>query len=237
MGLNPKELYEQGIEKDYASHIKENVENVMDLLATGQLDRKIQNFCDKYKGCLDIEQVKNSIRNDPVVRCFFAKDPIKQNFFENYAAKWIRGLSGVEDFKHLSKKSLVLTQEGAVQEMSEFSRSGARTKAKSIDFTFWVHSIHFYVSHKCIRESGGSQDNQYRDLELFLEHARSSRPQIQGERRYFLAFCDGEYFDFPSKGNGETRLEALRRIHVEHVFVMRTWELGLFLSSLKETMR
>lgn len=162
------------------------------------------------------------------------KDPIKQNFFENYAAKWIRSLPEVEEFQHLSKKSLVLTQEGAIQEIAEFSRLGARSKAKTIDFTFLVHSIRFYISHKCIRENGGSQDNQYRDLELFLEHARSSRSQIKGEKRYFLALCDGEYFDFPSKGNGETRLEALQRIHVDHVFVMRIYIIGSFLGNLKK---
>lgn len=70
MALDPKALYEQGLKKDYTDKIQRNVEDVLYFLNRGSLDRKIQNFCTKYRDCVDLEQVKNSIRNDPVVRCF-----------------------------------------------------------------------------------------------------------------------------------------------------------------------
>ena len=66
---------------------------------------------------------------------------------------------------------------------------------KSIDFKFHISyqnkERHCYCYHKYINESGGSQDNQYKDIKQFIE---SSNKNIDTESNWFFAICDGNYF-------------------------------------------
>ena len=87
----------------------------------------------------------------------------------------------------------------------------------------------FYVSHKFTMMDGGAQDNQYQDLKQFLECAHANvDPHV-----FFLAVCDGAYYDRRSS----VAKDLTRRAYLDNYVAgrqSRAWsssELGTFLLS------
>ena len=85
---------------------------------------------------------------------------------------------------------------------------GGRSRTKSIDFK-WNYGIgEFYSSHKHSWSGGGSQDNQYSDIQLFIEESLSS----DKEDRYYVAIADGQFYQEPKGKAGMTRIENLKQM-------------------------
>ena len=83
----------------YKTQIQENLKNVINELETKNLKLKISNWANKFG--YSFNEIKEKIINDEVFRCVFAKDPAKQNLYQNLASKYISSLDIVENFKVL----------------------------------------------------------------------------------------------------------------------------------------
>ncbi len=94
----------------YKFQIKENVKNVLNEIETNDIKAKISNWANKFNYSFD--EIKEKIRNDEVFRCVFAKEPSKQNLYQNLASGYIQSLEIVENFKVLpagGKDAIYLT--------------------------------------------------------------------------------------------------------------------------------
>ncbi len=154
---------------------------------------KIEKWCRKFG--FDFNTVLEKAKNDYLFRAFFAKDPKKQNIYENYLIKYINSLEFVSDFQKLNSggKSVLYIDRGVVRKGSEYPHD---KPAKSIDF-FWTiknqkgEIINFYTYHKYIEESGGAQDNQFNEIKKCIEIGRNGSQEIN---RRIIFICDGAYF-------------------------------------------
>jgi hypothetical protein len=75
----------------------------------------------------------------------------------------------------------------------------------------WItHNIQCYASHKYTKESGGTQDSQYKEQ---LSLLRSFQRRTQGNIAFFV-ICDGKFY------NNEKikQLHSLTRLHKPYSF-------------------
>jgi len=172
---------------DYQLEFKKKLYNNI-LLVRNEIDNpdyvfKIKNHAEKYGE--EYDDVKYKIMTDDMYTKIFAKDPAKQNIYENLAAEFISKLNGVENFKKIPNNTKMFVVNGEIT-------SKRLNDVKSIDFYFNIGERHFYLSHKYIKaKNGGAQDNQYNDIRNFLRNCN----KVVGGNNYFIAICDGPYFD------------------------------------------
>jgi hypothetical protein len=171
------------------------------------MEVKISNWAGKFG--YSFEEVKQKILNDEMFRCIFAKDPAKQNLYQNLASSFIKSLDLVQNFKVLpsgGKDAIYLTN-GKIFK-GELLKNQAKD-IKSVDFTWECKGFTFYVSHKYTEISGGAQDNQYKDIQDFLLHTRD----CNSKNTIFLAICDGDYYlQRDTKTGDETKIKRLQRL-------------------------
>lgn len=162
-------------------------------------------------------------------RAFFAKDPAKQKIHENIAASFIESLPGVKNFKQLGHGDMFVLR-GGVLSHEEYKKSGATTKAKTIDFSWSINGKNIYASHKYTRASGGAQDNQYADLQEFIREANDSNLA----NTYFLAIADGDYYKMKDSTAGVPKIDRLKRLaNQRNVFALSIGELEAWLGGIK----
>ena len=187
---------------------KARTENVAKLLAeldTSATSVKILNFADKFD--LDPLDVKEKIKSDSMFALNFIKDPLKQSLHEDLAAKHIENeLPLVRGFQQLPTRgeNALYVQDGEIVSGADLE---GEFKGKSLDFTWHYacegHRLDVYAMHKHTKAEGGSQDNQYTDLKLFLEAASSNT----NKDNLFIAICDGPYYQ--RTVNSSTRIDTL----------------------------
>ncbi|CAG8698066.1 15694_t:CDS:2, partial [Racocetra persica] len=98
--------------------------------------------------------LRKDAKSDQHFRACFAKDPKKQNIYEKILAEYISSLSFVSNFQKLSSsgKNALYIDRGVL-------RKG--------------ETIQFYAFHKYIEESGGAQDNQFKEIKHCIEVGRN----------------------------------------------------------------
>ena len=134
----------------------------------------------------------------------FCKNPNKQNFYEKIAADMIKDMYGVDGFEKLPNQSLYVS-DGVVFKNKEHKKY---PKAKTLDFKFRYKNYTIYASHKYTKDSGGSQDNQYKDLQDFIIQSRDTKiPQT-----VFIAIADGDYYSNQNGKAGTTKMEHLKSL-------------------------
>ena len=215
-------------EKEFIQAIRANLLEVIIQLDAGDknLRKKIDTFSSRFKFLKS--EVEKKIREDNMFRAVFSKDPGKQKIHENIAARFIEKLPQVSDFNQLSHNGLQLLG-GTVISRKDARIGGGVSRAKSIDFT-WNSSVYkIYAAHKYTKNSGGAQDNQYRDLQVFIREANDSNLK----NTVFLAIADGGYYQMNDSETGTTKLQRLKRLaNKENVFAMPIDELESFLVEL-----
>jgi len=220
--MNYKKLYQEQLQK--------NLQNVLKELETKDMQLKIDNWANKFGYSFD--GIKKKIIDDKIFRCVFAKDPAKQNLYQNIASKYINSLEIVKNFQVLpagGDNAIYLTN-GKILKGSSLKNQSK--DIKSIDFVWNCKNLTVYTSHKYTEISGGAQDNQYKDIQDFLNHARDCN-----ERNViFLAICDGDYYlQKDSKTDDETKIKRLQRLTDNKTsFVLRINELNSFLNNLNQ---
>ena len=193
-------------EARYRQQYADNVQDAPRAAYAGELDRKIDNFCSNFG--FERNEVLRLIKSEPMFAAWFAKDPKKQNFYENNAAYFIEEIEGVENFIQLSTRELYVLG-GGVFTNDQIRASGASTSAKSIDFRWNYNGTEYYASHKYTQESGGAQDNQFKDLKLFIKECNGTNKEC-----YFVAIADGAYYQQQHniRGTRTTKLDQLKQL-------------------------
>ena len=165
-------IYEEEAKKRIKNNMKDVLKNIK------EYQKNLEKYAEKFE--LEIEFLLNQI----------LKSPTKQNYQENTAKKYIlQNYPEFKDFKILPKnstKSLYIAN-GLIIDKNNLSTNN---HTKSIDFQWKYLKFNIYATHKYTKESGGAQDNQYKDIISFLEHAKQ---HTKGEN-LFVAICDGEYY-------------------------------------------
>ena len=165
-------------------------------------ENKIRSYCDE--GGYDIQMVRERIKNDEMFRWFFVKDPIRQNFYENLFLEWFTEIEGVRRPIQLGGNELRLF-EGEILNQNDVRTRNVNPPCKSIDFSFEHNGNMFYVYHKYAKEAGGHQDNQYQDLQCFIEEAN----KVNIPHTFFLAIADGNFW---STRNGRANMTKMQRL-------------------------
>lgn len=208
-------------DKEFKKKIKKNLDEVISLLnkkEEGML-KKVDTFSTNFdfKG----KEVKSKIKKDKMFRAHFAKDPGRQNIYEKLAAQYIKGIRGVSNFINLGNNQKVILN-GAVMGRSQLRQMGGVDEAKTIDFEWFYKGNHFFASHKYTKGEGGGQGNQYKDVQIFLEQAIPSTLK----NTYFLAICDGNFYDKKDTITNTSRIERLKNMaNNKNVFAMKLSEL------------
>jgi len=205
-GLSMPRNYEEEYENAIQNKNRENANAVPNELHTPTFKKKINNFCKRHGFCENdvIDIIKSESKAGEIVRAFFAKDPKKQNIFEKMACEFIEAM-GVDEFENLPNNELIVTN-GAVMDRKTFKSKGGTAQAKTIDFKWKYKGATFYASHKYTKESGGAQDNQYKDLQAFIKDANHTTL----DNTYFIVIADGPYYNTRDGETGKSRIDTLK---------------------------
>ena len=216
-------------EKEYKKQMRKNNKDVLNQLDSDSMKVKIDNFAEKNG--FNPKEVRDNIKNNEMFRSVFAKDPAKQNFYQNKAAEYISTMNNVKNFKVLptngdNAKYII---NGNISEGKELKNKNQDTK--SIDFYFEYGKYNIYASHKYTKNEGGAQDNQYKDVQEFLKNSRDNNSKYTK----FIAICDGDYYQHKDTKSGDnTRIERLERLtDNKKVFVTNIDGLASVLKKLK----
>lgn len=191
---------------------------------------KIKNFATKFK--LEEKTVFNKIIEDDFFLLSFVKEPKKQSFHQNIAIEYIKNIKDVEEATLLPSSGInsLFIYEGNILTKGELEKIGFE-KGKSIDFYWKVKnkdSFKFYATHKYTKQNGGSQDNQFNDIQHFLSNAVKSN----NKNIFFIAICDGEYYQKKFKGFN-TKIDYLNNyFKSENVFSTNINDLGSFINEI-----
>ena len=187
-----------------------NILNMRRQLATNKTDNqllvKIDAFCEKFN--LDVDFVKNKIINDDLFILHFIKDPQKQSFHQGLAFNYLKRITGFYNAVLLPSNGseALYVSNGNVLSGKNLTTSNI---GKSIDFRWDVKdntgkTITCYATHKHTKTAGGSQDNQFRDVESFIKQAQ----YCNSKSIYFFAICDGAYYK-THYNNSSSKIEYL----------------------------
>lgn len=186
-----------------------NAENLRNNITSVDVLTKIRNWAERNS--LEPEFVRYKLLTDDTFALHFVKDPSRQSLHQTVAARHIKQqLPLVEDFHSLPASGAKAEYVVSGMVVSGTQHALMQSEGKSIDFK-WAygrdgHTFRVYATHKHTKEEGGSQDNQFQDVKLFLEAAqRCTDPSI-----LFLAICDGEYYQRPYDGES-SRIASLQR--------------------------
>ena len=214
--------------KKYLKAYEKNVNLVLDELDSKSMKTKIENFSIRHG--FEETQVIEEIKNNKLFRAFFAKNPSRQNFYEKTAAEYIETIRGVKEFKNLGTASKVLMN-GGVWDYKEVIEKGARAETRTIDFEWKYKNYECYATHKYIGETGGSQNNAYKDVESFISEANKGGTK-RGDNMFF-AIVDGGYFNVFNSVDGVTNLQRLEVLaNNKNVFTCTINDLSLVLAKV-----
>ena len=149
------------------------------------MEVKIIKFCDKYH--LDQNSVdlikQRLITGDLVTICQFMKEPLKQNFSEKYLFNHLKN--------HCRITKLAPNGVNAYYLIDHQIQTNLKSKPiglKSLDFKIIINQQTYFLVHKLINESGGTQDQQFNEIVNLIKGLdKNSAKQI-------IFVCDGEYF-------------------------------------------
>lgn len=181
------------IKVDYEREVKrkrqENIREVVKDINTKNMQEKIRNYAERHD--MHKNFVEQKILDDPHFAMKFAKDPLKQSIHEKVAAKYIKSLHFIKNFKTLPSGGKNAKYVGPTG-VSVGKNYG---KAKSIDFKFEFNENIFFATHKYTGAEGGAQDNQYNDVKQFiLEVVNMKQSDIVPDYYHFFAILDGPYY-------------------------------------------
>ena len=181
---------------------RQNINNVVELARsikenTGKtskeikdLKTKITNASRRTGGFISEQEILDSIIISNTAAYAFAKDPLKQNFAENFQYDWIVKNKNKPNLRKLSSggSNAIYLVDGEL--ITELTKKPSGSKAtKSIDFQ--NDNEYYYAKHTEI--CGGAQDNQCNDGKKFVEQANLYCNKHQ-DNKVFILLVDGGYY-------------------------------------------
>lgn len=175
------------------------------------LEVKIRNFAEKWS--FEEQFIMNELKTNELLLLSFVKEPGKQTFHQHFAAKYLSSLPLIENFEQLPSggNDALYVVNGKIVKGKD--KDDQKT-GKSIDFkweyTFNGKTLAFYATHKYTKSAGGSQDNQYKDVQEFHTESRN----CINENILLLSITDGPYYllkETSVKKQNLTKLEYLSK--------------------------
>ena len=194
MSVNPPD-YEAKEKEEW----KKNARKVIPCLdkRDKNLLKRIQTYASRFE--YSTKTVERKIRADRMFRLNFVTEPRRQKIHEKIAAKWLWEQAGlnVEVLPQAGKDALYVEGGKIVQVPKEEKRK----PSKALDFRWTYNGTIFYAMHKYTKESGGDQDNQFKEMEELLGNFyRATNPS-----NVLVVIVDGPYYT-------EKKIEELRNI-------------------------
>jgi len=184
------------------------------------LMKKISSYSRKFR--FTPNDVEKKIRSDKMFAAHFAKEPRRTNFHEKLAAQWLQELEQIEHFRTLPKKgkeSLYVNGDGKI------IKNGNYTKSKSLDFMWRTGNTTCYAMHKYTKQSGGDQDNQFKEMEALLRRFM----QCENEDCILIVIVDGDYYTDPKMKT----LRYLTRSHAPKSYAVHIEDVPAILDEYK----
>ena len=171
---------------------------------------KIRNHADRFGHSVE-EVIHGVLNNEIVYRFVLGGHPGRMDYWENAFVNFLNDQSEVRLAKKLPKggPGRIYIIEGKV-----CSTKPEELHLKSIDILVEFHNgVLGYIVHKYTAESGGAQDNQWREADFALSQARTpnGRDLVQ-----MIGVLDGEYYQ-SSRRSGLTRIEETRKSRKEAI--------------------
>lgn len=175
---------------------RKNAQSVVGALRKPNIRKKIATYAWRF-GCNE-EEIQEKIQNDKMFAAHFATDPKRQQLHEKVAAAWLLEIPEIKEFEILpssKKKGLYVTNDGIIQE------GKGKAPGKSLDFRWITKGKTCFASHKYTDQKGGSQDQQFEEMEYLLKRFRDCE-----EKNYVLiVIVDGAYYT-------DEKMQKLRRL-------------------------
>lgn len=178
---------------------KANLKLLDDAVLTKDKKEKVKRYALK-KG-LSIKACEKEFRSNKLFRSLFIPDTSRQNVHEKAFGAWLQERFGEDNVFKLSNSgtTALFFEKGSLTQ----GKKSDKNLSKSIDFDLVFNGKRFLISHKYTENEGGSQDNQYTDIQLFLKEAQA----VKESKTYAIAVVDGEYYQRYS------RLEFLQKLY------------------------
>ena len=150
--------------------IQDNLDDLREHLQNPDYQKKVYNFATKFG--FSVDEVNHAIQDNLFLAACFAKDPSKQNITEKLVAEVL----GVEKLSPSGENCIRFDENGDIVSINKGNVS------KSADFYIGNR----YYTQKYTNETGGAQDNQYKDVVDFL---------VKGSKKHLVgAIVDGAYW-------------------------------------------
>ena len=155
------------------------------------LEVKIRNFAEKWS--FEETYIKNELKTNELLLLSFVKEPGKQTFHQHFAAKYLSSLPLIENFEQLpsgGNDALYVVNGKIVNGKDKDDQKTGKSIDFKWDYTFNGKTLTFYATHKYTKSAGGSQDNQYKDVQEFHTESRN----CINENILLLSITDGPYY-------------------------------------------
>ena len=178
---------------------------------------KAQNWLNRWGNHISIDEVLNKIIADDDFARIFAKDPQKQSFHENLGLHSMEKAGLKVRGEPKSGRSAIYIHNGQIK-TGLIKKPDPRIK--SVDCTCERGGWRDYILQKWIAESGGAQDNQYSDIQGFVEQGNAYAVRVKDDVR-IIALVDGPYFTNQKIDELRTNISPG---NADRVMVMSTYE-------------
>jgi len=163
------------------------------------LDR-IENFrrekmTEEEQKTITVEDVRQQIISNPVVRAHFRKDPTRQSIHENSQIEWLQKVYPDAKKMLAARGGTYLDKEGNLK--TDTPRPVDATKTLDVS----IPSKNAMAVLKYSTTEGGAQDNQFRDVKNFIAHM--GYHFVKPSNWTFHFYLDGPYYT-------DRRMEELR---------------------------
>lgn len=162
-----------------------NYDKLIKNLYSDSIKIKIKNYIEKFYLDESVSSIIDKINNDKLFAMFFIKDPKKQNFYECMQIEYIKNILGCYDVKKLTNILYF--------DYDSITNFKTNTSTKSIDFISNRYELLFTAKH--IQENGGAQDNQFRDLIIFINTYSNIKNWLNYKNYKLIIVISGNYFN------------------------------------------
>ena len=176
---------------------RQNLENRAEMAAeiaqrSDRLRTRVLHFAEQFDiPEADFWRALDANPNGPLA-AVLAREARRQNIHERAAAAYIAALAHVAQFRKLPSSGLNARYiNGDGQIVTGEQLAGARHPSKSIDFQWQTGAVTCYAAQKYTREGGGTQDNQFNEIQSLL---RNFLQRINNGVALFI-LVDGPYYN------------------------------------------
>ena len=156
---------------------------------------RLNELTEEERSIKTVDVILQSIITDIITRSIFRKDPTKQSIHEKAQIEWIQMKKYSDAIKIPADGNGTCLSNNNLHIITKNSpRPPDATKTLDVH----IPSKNIYATLKYTNESGGSQDNQFRDVKHFIVQAVGYLSHNESAIENFAFYLDGAYYK-PSK--------------------------------------